>query len=1450
MANSTIGALNVKITADATSVKAGLRQTNKALTTTTKKAKTANKAFSDFSGALNLNTLALSAALGVAATKAVRYADAFTSINNKLKLATEDSKQLAIVTDKLFESSNNTGSSIEASVELYAKLERSTRNLNISQDRLLNITDSINKSFIISGASTAEASGAIRQLGQALSSGALRGEEFNSISEQAPMIMEAVRDATGKTSGELRALAAEGKITSEILIESLERYKKKIDTDYATAQKTFAQKLVASTNAVIKFVGESKSLNVAVDNIGDALVSASENMETIGNVLQGVLIVSIGKYTAGMYAASVATKLNTVETAANMAAKVTLAEVELRRANIAVGFAVQEQAAAKRMLAGTTNTVIRAKAVTNLAIANGKLYTTQQAVIASTVKLSAMQTVATGTTAALSRAMSFLGGPLGVAIMAGLALASFIDWSDDTAASSKLTADEVDNLKDSYSGLSRALKVEKLSVLATEMKSARSEMMVLGDAIEDQKKKLASSTSAAATMFASDRIVEYTDRIDALNNELNILSEKQGLIAGAKTIDMSGATDRTFTTETKTIDIDSGQSDSEKAKIAREKQAAEDFLQSLRDRFLNAEQLENNRYKQEKSALRVLHGDKNKLNAEQKELEKNLEIEHQSNLRKIQQAMPKTAERFKAALDEQNSAYEDELSLLRKSFQVKTALTKEQQAIEAKFKKSHLEKLDSIEKSRLSNKKEIKVEKSAEAERYAIELKALKNTYKDAEKVTVDQQELQEYLKKTHLQKMKEIEDKSRGSEKLDSNEAKIKAKFAKEMIALQQSFQNKNNKTKEQQTQEATLEAAHLEKMQGIKDKSLIADTVVIDTSDESKRYLAELEALRSSFENKTALTKEQQVIENAMTVAQQNEELKLETEHLAKINTIKSNAEKAEKVAIDTSDESARYKTELDLLRQSFIAKDKITSENQAIEIELIAAHNEKLKSILNAKTSVKKEVTAEKSAEVIRYENELKELQKTFSDINNLTTSQADLQESLKTIHAANMSNISNGDVQLKALDSNEAEIIAKFEKELSALKQSFTTKNVSVEQQQALEIQLEKAHLANLAAIKVDDAGEVITPVINDQGYALELEALRQSFADKGTLIAEQQAQELSLKADYLNKSMSADSAAETERYNAELEALRASFNAKGALTQEQQNQEAELKTNYLNSLAEKEKAIEEAKYAADLEALRSSFENKKILTQEQQLALEELELLHLEKMQGIKDSMKPIDTSIGILEALGLQYQTEETMLIESLARKQAILDAALANKSISEDEHEKQTLTIKQQGEEAKRKITLQNVQEGFAILASGSKKAQKLLQGVAVAQAVVSGYGAAVEAWKAGMSTGGPWVAAAYAAASVAKTAGMISQMKSSGSSMASSGGGTPSTSGGSSAGGSTMQQAAPQQAQISAPQVSRTIDINLPSTGLLSVDQVRELMEQINEQVGDGVQLNTGNI
>jgi len=189
-------------------------------------------------------------------------------MTNKLKLSTNSTKELAAITKTLFDVSKDTRTSVESTVDLYAKMERATRNLDISQQRLVKITSSINKAFAISGATAQETRGSIRQLGQALASGALRGDEFNSIAEQAPIIMEAVREATGKTAGELRELAATGAITAEILIESLERYANKIDSDFAQATATFGQKLEVARNNAIEFVGANDAITDSVAVFG------------------------------------------------------------------------------------------------------------------------------------------------------------------------------------------------------------------------------------------------------------------------------------------------------------------------------------------------------------------------------------------------------------------------------------------------------------------------------------------------------------------------------------------------------------------------------------------------------------------------------------------------------------------------------------------------------------------------------------------------------------------------------------------------------------------------------------------------------------------------------------------------------------------------------------------------------------------------------------------------------------------------------------------------------------------------------------------------------------------------------------------------------------------------------------------------------------------------------
>ena len=212
---------------------------------------------------------------------------------------------------------------------------------------------------------------------------------------------------------------------------------------------------------------------------------------------------------------------------------------------------------------------------------------------------------------------------------------------------------------------------------------------------------------------------------------------------------------------------------------------------------------------------------------------------------------------------------------------------------------------------------------------------------------------------------------------------------------------------------------------------------------------------------------------------------------------------------------------------------------------------------------------------------------------------------------------------------------------------------------------------------------------------------------------------------------------------------------------------------------------------------------------------------------------------------SILELLTMRFESTESLKLASLERERVMTKQAYDNGEITLAEHSKKMTAIKQSEEDSKRAIVQSSLNGGIDFLSRNSKKAQKIVKAAAIVNAVIAGQEAAVHSYNAGAKIGGPYVGAAFAALSIANTAGMIMKIKSGGTATSGGGGGGSSVDIGGSQ--SNVQQQTP---QLAAPQISRTIDINLPSTGLLSVDQVRELMEQINEQVGDGVKLNTGNI
>ena len=219
---------------------------------------------------------ALFATLGL--RKIIQYSDEMTNLRNQLKLVTSSTAELNSTQSQLLSLANRTRSDFGATVSLYAKLSRSTGELKVSQSQLLGVTRAINQSYQLSGSAAAEAAGSTRQLAQALASGVFRGDEFNSVAEQAPRLLKALSDETGKTTGELRKMAEQGQLTSELLVRALVNQSQRIGTEYTKLAPTIGQANTVIANnfkSVIgtfnEATGASSSLAAGLLVIGDAL---------------------------------------------------------------------------------------------------------------------------------------------------------------------------------------------------------------------------------------------------------------------------------------------------------------------------------------------------------------------------------------------------------------------------------------------------------------------------------------------------------------------------------------------------------------------------------------------------------------------------------------------------------------------------------------------------------------------------------------------------------------------------------------------------------------------------------------------------------------------------------------------------------------------------------------------------------------------------------------------------------------------------------------------------------------------------------------------------------------------------------------------------------------------------------------------------------------------------
>ncbi|MBX9754643.1 MAG: tape measure protein [Pseudomonadaceae bacterium] len=149
----------------------------------------------------------------------VQITDAAKKMNAQLLLVTSSQKEFNTAQADTYRIAQDTRAPLEDVVTLYARLTPALRGLGYSQGDVAGVTDALSKALRISGATTAETSSAFTQFSQALASGVLRGEEFNSVAESAPRLMRAMAEGLGVPVGALRDMASDGKLTADIITD-------------------------------------------------------------------------------------------------------------------------------------------------------------------------------------------------------------------------------------------------------------------------------------------------------------------------------------------------------------------------------------------------------------------------------------------------------------------------------------------------------------------------------------------------------------------------------------------------------------------------------------------------------------------------------------------------------------------------------------------------------------------------------------------------------------------------------------------------------------------------------------------------------------------------------------------------------------------------------------------------------------------------------------------------------------------------------------------------------------------------------------------------------------------------------------------------------------------------------------------------------------------------------
>ncbi|WP_168377568.1 tape measure protein [Acinetobacter cumulans] len=355
---------------------------------------------------------------------AVAKMDAYTGMQNRLKLVTDSQEQLNLAMSDTFVIAQKSYQSWDSVIQVYQRFSDNAKTLKIDMAKTAELTETVSKAVAISGASTQAAEAALTQFGQALASGTLRGEELNSILEQTPALAKAIAQGMGITVGQLRSVAAEGKITGEVLVDALTKSKQSVDELFAKTDVTIGQSLQLLSNEVTKFTGEAGKASGAATTLASGIQILANNLDAIAGiaVVGGVALLTktIVTQTVAIYGSVTASMARRAADFAALESQVQLAGLEVQRTRQVVALAATEVHLARQELNSALTRAERAAATMRLTQAEIALAVAEKQKTAATIADTAAQNANNAARSRGAMLLGLVGGPIG-AITIGVA---------------------------------------------------------------------------------------------------------------------------------------------------------------------------------------------------------------------------------------------------------------------------------------------------------------------------------------------------------------------------------------------------------------------------------------------------------------------------------------------------------------------------------------------------------------------------------------------------------------------------------------------------------------------------------------------------------------------------------------------------------------------------------------------------------------------------------------------------------------------------------------------------------------------------------------------------------------------------------------------------------------------------------------------------------------------